>query len=374
MSLAQFNPAMPAKLTQPVTQTFDTDEARWAAVQARDRAADGHFFYSVSTTGVFCRPSCAARPALRRNVGFHTTGAEAMAAGFRACKRCKPTGTSIEDANLAKIKQACKTIETAETPPSLDELSAGAGLSAFHFHRLFKTIVGVTPKAYAMAHRTGRIQAGLSANQTVTSAIYDAGYNSSGRFYENANAILGMTPGAYRQGGQNTTIRYASAPCTLGHVLVGATTKGICSILLGIDEPTLRADLSARFPKATLMAGDHDFSALLAEIVGFIEAPKRGLNLPLDVQGTAFQQRVWQALRAIPLGQTSSYAEIAQSLGAPKSARAVASACASNPLALAIPCHRVVRGDGNLSGYRWGIERKREILIREGVPVHKLKG
>jgi AraC family transcriptional regulator of adaptative response/methylated-DNA-[protein]-cysteine methyltransferase len=157
-------------------------------------------------------------------------------------------------------------------------------------------------------------------------------------------------------------------------VLVGATTKGICSILLGIDEPTLRADLSARFPKATLMAGDHDFSALLAEIVGFIEAPKRGLNLPLDVQGTAFQQRVWQALRAIPLGQTSSYAEIAQSLGAPKSARAVASACASNPLALAIPCHRVVRGDGNLSGYRWGIERKREILIREGVPVHKLKG
>ncbi len=366
----------PALNQRPMTisaMPFESDAQRWAAVLARDATADGQFFYSVRTTGVFCRPSCAARPALRKNVGFHQTAADAVAAGFRPCKRCRPDGRSPEDVNADKIGQACRMIEDAETPPSLEALATALGLSPFHFHRLFKSVVGITPKAYAAAHRAGRLRSGLVQDQTVTSAIYEAGFNSSGRFYENANAILGMTPNAFRKGGVNIAIKVTTASCAHGLVLVGATDKGICSILLGEDRDMLIADFVRRFPKAQVIAGDENFNAVVAEIIRFIEAPKRSLNLPLDVQGTAFQQRVWQALRAIPIGQTRSYAQVAESMGAPKSARAVAAACASNPIAVAIPCHRVVRGDGSLSGYRWGIERKRRLLSDEGAPVNKLK-
>jgi AraC family transcriptional regulator of adaptative response/methylated-DNA-[protein]-cysteine methyltransferase len=362
---------MPAK-TAP-SPTYATDSARWDAVQARDSGADGHFFYSVKTTGVFCRPSCAARPALRKNVAFHLSVEAAKAQGFRPCKRCRPEDTHADAAAQAKVAKACRLIEAAESPPALDDLADAVGLSPFHFHRVFKSITGVTPKAYATAHRNARLRDGLPAASSVTSAIYESGFNSSGRFYENANAILGMTPKDFRAGGLNAEINVATAPCALGVVLVAATTRGICAILLGDDDRSLHEELASRFPKATLITGGGAFADKLSEIVAFIDAPKSGLNLPLDMRGTAFQQKVWQALRAIPPGETRSYAQVAAELGAPKSARAVASACAKNSIAIAIPCHRVVRGNGDLSGYRWGVARKRELLIREGATKQQAK-
>ena len=345
--------------------TATVSDSRWAAVVARDPKADGKFFYSVKTTGVYCRPSCAARTARPENVAFHLTAADAEQAGFRPCKRCKPDQPPLAEQHAAQVAELCRLIENAEQVMSLEELANQAGLSAYHLHRVFKAVTGLTPRAYAAAHRASRVRTELGRSGTVTDAIYGAGYNSNGRFYEESNQVLGMTPTNYRAGGANTEIRFAIGECSLGSILVAASERGVCAILLGDDPDQLARDLQDRFPRAELMGGDAGFEQLVAKVVGFVEAPRLGLDLPLDVRGTAFQQRVWQALRQIPAGETVSYTEVAKRIGSPKSVRAVAQACAANALAVAIPCHRVVRNDGGLSGYRWGVERKRALLGRE---------
>lgn len=341
-------------------------DSRWAAVVARDATADGQFFYSVKTTGVYCRPSCAARAARPENVHFHATAAAAERAGFRPCQRCRPGQPPLAQQHAAVVADLCRFIENADPAPSLQALAQRAGLSGYHLHRIFKAITGVTPRAYAAAHRTARVRLELARGDTITGAIYGAGYNSSGRFYATSNQVLGMTPTRYRAGGANTAIHFAIGESSLGAILVAASTRGICAILLGDDADALVRDLQDRFPRALLVGGDDGFEQWVAAVVGLVETPKLGLDLPLDVRGTAFQLRVWQALRDIPVGQTATYTAIAHRIGAPTAVRAVAGACAANPLAIAIPCHRVVRLDGGLSGYRWGVERKRALLDREG--------
>ncbi len=269
--------------------------------------------------------------------------------------------------HAALVAQACRQIEVAEQPPSLGELAEQAGLSPHHFHRVFKAGTGLTPKAYACAHRANAIRARLaSGNGTVTDAIFDAGYNANSRFYEQADAVLGMQPRQYRAGGMDARIMFALAQCSLGAILVARSEKGVCAISLGDDAEVLLRELQDRFPRAELIGGDAAFETLVAHVIGLVEAPNLGLDLPMDLRGTAFQQRVWQALRQIPAGQTVSYAQIAAAIGSPRSARAVAGACAANTLAIAIPCHRVVRSDGGISGYRWGVARKQTLLLREG--------
>jgi AraC family transcriptional regulator of adaptative response/methylated-DNA-[protein]-cysteine methyltransferase len=356
---------MPRTPAKPAAKTKSLDERRWAAVVARDKTADGTFFTAVATTGIYCRPSCTARRPLRQNVSFYSTSAEAEAAGYRACKRCKPNAPAGEAEHTAKIADACRMIETAETAPSLDDLAARAGMSPYYFHRLFKAATGVTPKAYAVAHRQKRVREALKGGTSVTQAIYEAGFNSSGRFYADATQSLGMKPTEFRDGGKDTEIRYATATCSLGLTLVAATEKGICSIMLGDDAGSMEQELARRFPRAKMIAGDRAFGKLVAKVVAFVEAPNKDLDLPLDIRGTAFQSRVWAALRAIPPGETTTYAEIARRIGKPAAVRAVGTACGANHIAVAIPCHRVVRSDGDLSGYRWGTERKEALLARE---------
>ncbi len=340
-------------------------DPRWASVLARSPAADGSFFYSVRTTGVYCRPSCAARLARPENVEFHVTRQQAEQAGFRPCRRCKPDQPSLSEQHAVIVTEACRLIETSEGVPSLETLATHAGMSVFHFHRIFKATMGLTPREYANARRGERMRGELTRGRTVTAAIYESGYSSNGQFYGESSQVLGMTPTVYRTGGVNADIRFAVGECSLGSILVAQSEIGVCAILLGDDPEILVRDLQDRFPRATLLGGDAEFEELVSRVVGFIEAPGLGLDLPLDVRGTAFQQRVWQALQEIPPGSTASYTEIAARIGAPKSVRAVAQACAANPLAVAIPCHRVVRNDGGLSGYRWGIERKRALQERE---------
>lgn len=344
-------------------------DPRWAAVVSRLHEADGTFYYSVNSTGVYCRASCAARLARPENVRFHLSCADAEQAGFRPCKRCKPDQPSMLERYAVKVTAACRIIETSEPVPGLQELAQRIGVSAYHFHRLFKQITGLTPRQYAIAQREQRVRNALDRRDacigTITAAIFDAGYNANSRFYEKSNALLGMTPTSYRAGGVNTEIRFAVGECTLGAILVAQSERGVCAILLGDAPDLLVRDLQDRFPRAVLVGGDSTFEQLVATVVGFVEAPGLGFDLPLDIRGTAFQQRVWQALRQIPAGQTASYTEIAHRIGAPKSVRAVAGACAANALAVAIPCHRVVRNDGSLSGYRWGVERKRALLEHE---------
>ena len=340
-------------------------DPRWQAVIDRNPEADGQFYYSVATTGVYCRPSCGSRRANPKNVAFHATAADAEQAGFRACKRCKPNEASLAERNAALITAACRLIETAASPPTLDELAARFNTSPYHFHRVFKSITGLTPRQYASANRERRVRECLSGASSVTDAIYDAGYNSNSRFYANADQVLGMTPTEFRAGGNNAAIRFAVGECSLGSILVACSERGVCAILIGDDPDALARDLQDQFPHAALLGGDEQFEVLVARVVGFVDAPSIGLDLPLDVRGTAFQRRVWEALRGIPCGETASYSEIAARIGAPKSARAVARACAANVLAVAIPCHRVVRSDGALSGYRWGVERKRVLLEQE---------
>jgi len=334
------------------------------AVRRRDRAYDGRFVYAVRTTGVYCKPSCASRPARPENLSFHVNPAAAEAAGFRPCKRCRPDRQATAPHQVA-IERACKLIRASEEPLSLAALAKAVGMSPYHFHRVFKKATGVTPKAFAAASRAERTNKQLQTAPTVTEAIYAAGFNSASRFYENANARLGMTPGQLRRGGDGVTIRFAIGISSLGAILVAASDRGICAISLGDDPDALLRDLQDRFPRAELVGGDPAFEQIVARIVGFVEDPRTGLDLPLDIRGTAFQQRVWEALRAIPAGQTASYAKIAAAIGSPAAHRAVARACSQNPLAVAIPCHRVVRKDGDVSGYRWGVERKRELLSRE---------
>ncbi len=351
--------------TETILHAYASDEARWDAVQRRERAADGVFYYSVRTTGVYCRPSCGARPARRENVAFHASCEAAESAGFRPCLRCRPNLPPLAERQAQLVAAACRLVEASDEEPNLDTLAASAGMSRFHFHRVFKAHTGMTPKAYAAAVRAARVREGLAQGAPVTDALYAAGFNSSSRFYAGADAMLGMAPARFRKGGAGEEIRFAVAACSLGAILVAATGQGICAILMGDEPEALVHDLQDRFPQARLIGADAGFERTVALLVGFVEAPRLGLDLPLDVRGTAFQQRVWDALRAIPAGVTVSYTELAQRIGSPAAVRAVAGACAANPVAVAIPCHRVVRNDGGLSGYRWGIARKRALIDRE---------
>ena len=341
------------------------DEAMYEVVQRRDAAFEGRFVYGVRTTGVYCRPGCGARLPLRGNVSFHLDGAEAKRAGLRACLRCRPDADGPRALQVAMVGRACRLIERAETPPRLADLAARAGLSRFHFHRVFRAVTGVTPAAYASARRAERLRAALAVEPSVTRAIHEAGFNAASRFYADAPGRLGMTPGAYRRGGADTQVRVAVGPCTLGQVLVAATAIGLCAISLGDDAVGLVRALRARFPHAELVDGDAAFAATVARVVRLVDGTEAGFALPLDIRGTAFQQRVWRALMEIPWGGTVSYAGLAASLGLPGAARAVAGACAANPLAVAVPCHRVVRLGGAISGYRWGPDRKKALLERE---------
>lgn len=342
-------------------------DPRWARVKARDKSADDQFWYSVATTGIYCRPSCPSRTANPSNVRFYERLADAKRAGFRACKRCNPEGPSLQEVNATLIAKVCKIIESRNEAPSLEELAAAAELSPSYFHRLFKAATGLTPKGYASAHRSSRVREKLKTGTSITQAIYDAGYNSNGRFYETSGAILGMTPTQFRTGAVDEEILFAVGQCSLGAILVATSKVGVVSILLGDDPDVLVRDLQDRFPRAAIIGANPDYEQLIAKIVGLVECPSLSLDLPLDVRGTAFQQRVWQALREIPAGSTASYSQIALRIGLPKAVRAVAGACAANNIAVAIPCHRVIRNDGASSGYRWGVERKRLLLDRESV-------
>lgn len=347
-------------------QPYATDDARWVAMQARDPAADGHFVYAVRTTGVYCRPSSSARLPKRENVVFFESAEAAEAAGYRASRRALGDQTAAAAERTALVARVCRLIETSEASPKLDELARTVGMSPYHFHRVFKAETGLTPKAYASAYRARKLREELNApNASVTGAIYGAGFNSNSRFYEASNQLLGMRARDYRAGGIGAVIRFAVGQCSLGAVLVAQSQRGICAILLGEDPDVLVRDLQDQFPKAELIGGDAEFERLIAQVVGLVEAPSIGLNLPLDVRGTAFQERVWQTLREIPPGTTATYTQIAERIGAPKAVRAVAQACGANHIAVAIPCHRVVRRDGDIAGYRWGVDRKRELLRRE---------
>jgi AraC family transcriptional regulator of adaptative response/methylated-DNA-[protein]-cysteine methyltransferase len=347
-------------------KAFLSDDERWEALVRRDPQAGGEFVYGVLTTGVYCRPTCSSRLPNRENVRFFRTSKEAEQAGFRPCKRCKPESTDWRQPQTRAILKACRMIGEADTPPSLKELAHVAGLSLFHFQRLFKKIVGVTPKQYAMEKRASLVREHLQEDATITQTMYQAGFGSSSRFYEKATATLGMKPSTYKNGAQDMHIRFAIVPSWLGLVLVAATAQGICAIDFGNTPETLKEDLRRRFPKAEFQDPDPNFTAMIARILTFLEGPHHGrLDLPLDVRGTAFQRRVWLALQEIPPGDTVSYADIATRIGKPKAVRAVAQACAANAIAVAIPCHRVVRGNGQLGGYRWGVERKRVLLERE---------
>jgi AraC family transcriptional regulator of adaptative response/methylated-DNA-[protein]-cysteine methyltransferase len=356
---------MTAEIERPTPPSPIEADPRWARILRRDRTADGVFWYSVATTRIYCRPSCPSRAANPKNVRLHDTLEAARATGCRPCRRCNPEGLSPELQNRAVIEQACRSIEASERLPSLAELAEAAELSPWYFHRLFKAATGVTPARYGAQHRAQRVRAELASARSVTEAIYEAGFNSNGRFYEKSAELLGMTPTRYRAGGAREEIRFAIGQCSLGAILVASTAKGVAAILLGDDPEALARDLQDRFPEAKLIGGDAEFESLVARAVGLVEAPGLGQDLPLDLRGTAFQQRVWQALRRIPAGRTASYAEIARSIGAPGAVRAVAGACAANNIAVAIPCHRVIRLNGALSGYRWGVERKRILLDRE---------
>jgi AraC family transcriptional regulator of adaptative response/methylated-DNA-[protein]-cysteine methyltransferase len=340
-----------------------TNDPRWSVVVARDARAA--FFYSVASTGVYCRPSCTARRARPENVAFHATRSDAERAGFRPCKHCKPDQPPLSERQAAQVAKLCRFIESTTEIPTLEELARRAGMSRFHVQRFFKKVTGVSPRAYAAAHRMKRLRTELGTRGTVTQAIYGAGYNSNGRFYETSNQMLGMTPTQYRAGGADTEIRFAIGECSLGAILVAATERGVCAILMGDDPEELVHDLERRFSRGRIIGADAKFEHLIARVVGLVERPRASAKLPFDIRGTAFQRRVWQALRAIPVGKTTTYSEIAKAVGAPQAARAVAQACAANALAVAIPCHRVVRMDGNLAGYRWGVERKRALLARE---------
>jgi AraC family transcriptional regulator of adaptative response/methylated-DNA-[protein]-cysteine methyltransferase len=347
---------------------IDSDRSateRWEAVCARDARADGTFVFAVRTTGVFCRPQCAARRPRRENVEFFATVDDARTAGYRACKRCRPESRSMEDELVALVDRACRTIEGAETAPTLAELAADAGKSPFYFQRTFKRIVGVTPREYAAAKRAEGLRRALPAHARVADAVYDAGFGSSSRAYSLAASTLGMTPSAYRARGQGERVRFAASESALGWIAVALTARGVAAIELGDSREAVCARINARFAAADVAEDRTELRDVLAAILHYIEQPRAGLDLPLDVQGTAFARRVWRALTRLAPGQTATYAQIAAAIGRPGAARAVASACAANPAALAIPCHRVVPASGGSGGYRWGAARKRALLDAE---------
>jgi AraC family transcriptional regulator, regulatory protein of adaptative response / methylated-DNA-[protein]-cysteine methyltransferase len=342
---------------------YRTEQERWAAVVGRDRRADGLFVYSVCTTGIYCRPACPSRLARRENIRFHASCEVAERAGFRACRRCRPNEAPVER-HATAVAEACRLLDNAHELPTLEALATTVGMSAFHFHRIFKKATGLTPKAYATASRAQRVRTKLLQTRTITDALYEAGFNSNARFYAKSRETLGMDTQSFRNRGKGERIRFGTARCALGWVLVAATAKGICSTTLGDEPKSLVQELGLRFSNAAL-APDRSLSGLVRKVVAYIESPDMALDLPLDLRGTLFQKRVWHALREIPAGTTLTYKQLANYLDAPTSARAVARACASNPIAVMIPCHRVIASNGTLAGYRWGLERKRKLLKRE---------
>jgi AraC family transcriptional regulator, regulatory protein of adaptative response / methylated-DNA-[protein]-cysteine methyltransferase len=345
--------------------TKNQNSTNWDAVLARERAMDGVFYYAVASTGVYCRPSCPSKRPRRENVVFFRTREAAEQAGFRPCRRCKPDATGDPGSQL--VENVCRYIDThSEDPVTLEALGRALGMSPFHLQRTFKALTGITPRAYADSRRLHALKAGLREGHSVTRSLYDAGYGSSSRLYERAASQLGMTPARYLKQGGGVTIRYTVAATPVGKMLLAATERGVCSIRLGDSDEILERELRSEYPKAETIRADRELAAPVKKLLAMLEG-KSAASLPLDIQATAFQRRVWEALQAIPRGATKSYREIAAELGDPKAARAVARACATNPVAIAIPCHRVVREDGRLAGYRWGVERKRKLLESEAV-------
>jgi AraC family transcriptional regulator of adaptative response/methylated-DNA-[protein]-cysteine methyltransferase len=358
-------------MTKQGKKDFATDDQRRQAVQNRDPMADNAFVYGVATTGIYCRPTCPSRRPNPKNIRFFNTGKDAESAGFRPCKKCRP-GDSDKIADIDhRVVRACRIIENADQPPTLDQLAKTVGLSPFYFQKLFKSALGVTPKEYAAGQRIDRMKKGLNKGSAVTDAIYNAGFGSNSRLYENIDRELGMTPSAYQNKGKGRTIQYAVGQSFLGPVLVAATDKGICAIEFGPSSEDLIDQLHETFSKADLQPAGNDFNNWVQTVVAYIESPPQVLDLPLDIQGTAFQRQVWKALQNISPGTTATYSDVAEQIGKPKAVRAVANACAANKIAVAVPCHRVVRQDGNLGGYKWGLDRKQELLKREAIKAPK---
>ena len=348
-------------------------ESCWTAVVNRDRGADGKFLYGVKTVGVYCRPGCPSRRPNRENAVFFADAAAAEKAGYRPCKRCRPTDSAADAHHRRAVEKACRLIRSSDMPPTLAALAREVAISPHHFHRLFRRITGVTPRDWAQAQRLGKLGQRLDAGEDVSDAIYAAGFGASARAYDAAPAGLGMTPGARRKGGQGETIRFTTVRCVLGRALIAATTRGVCAAALGDDAATLKAELRGRFPAATLVEDGAALRQWADAFVRFIARPDAAPDLPLDIRGTAFQARVWRELRRIPPGTTVSYSAIADAIGQPTASRAVARACATNPVAVLVPCHRVIGSDGALTGYRWGVERKQKLLKREAAASKKTK-
>ena len=350
--------------TSTAARPISPDEDRWRAVLARDRAADGTFVYAVTSTRIYCRPSCASRRPRRDRVDFFASPSEAEAAGYRACRRCTPRAIAA-DPWIEKVRRASVYVSNVEGSVSLARLAARFGGSPYHFQRNFKRITGVTPRAYAEACRLSTVRRRLRAGDDVTGAIFEAGYGSSSRFYERAVPKLGMAPTTYRRGGAGMSMQYAIVDSALGRLLVAATPRGVCAVVMGASDDELRRGLTREYPAAAIAAADGSFERWTREIVARMAGRRPRIDLPLDVQATAFQWQVWQTLAAIPYGETRSYGDIASAIGHPGAARAVARACATNPVAIAIPCHRVVGASGSISGYRWGVARKKALLASE---------
>ena len=343
-----------------------TDEDRWRAVEGRDGAYDGAFVFAVSTTGVYCRPSCPSRRPKRRNVSFYALPEGAERRGFRACKRCRPRDTHSPDPKIEALRKVCRFIESCDQgPPTLDTLGEMAGLSPHHLQRSFKRLVGVTPRQYYDALRIERLKSSLRDGDAVTGALYEAGYGSTSRLYEKAPSQLGMTPATYRKGGRGAAITYAITDSPLDRLLVGATDRGVAAVYLGDDDASLEGALRAEYPAAAIARDDAGLGRWFEPLLAHLDGRQPHLELPLDVRATAFQRQVWEALRAIPYGETRSYGQIAAAIHKPKAVRAVAGACAANKVSLLVPCHRVIGAKGNLAGYRWGVERKQKLLDRE---------
>lgn len=357
---------MSALMKEQMNLLPDDEEARWQAVLAKNVDFDGQFVTAVKSTGIYCRPSCPARRPLRKNVSFFQLPEQAERAGYRACLRCHPRVARAGDPQVQMAKEVCRLIDENEGEPiTLGALSERLGVSLFHLQRTFKSIMGISPKDYAGASRVKRFKQGIRKGDAITNAIYDAGFGSSSRLYENAAAQLGMTPATYGKGGRGAVINYAIAETPLGRLLVAATDKGVCSVMLGDSEASLKAELLDEFPAAQIHLDEKPLRTSLKAIVEHLKNKSPHIDLPLDIRATAFQRQVWEQLRAIPYGETYSYSEVAKAIGQEKAVRAVARACATNPVALVIPCHRVIREDKSLGGYRWGLERKKRLLARE---------
>jgi AraC family transcriptional regulator of adaptative response/methylated-DNA-[protein]-cysteine methyltransferase len=357
---------MSAVMKEQMNLLPENDEAQWQAVLAKDARLDGQFVFAVSSTGIYCRPSCPSRRPHRERVSFFQSPEGAELAGFRACRRCHPRDVRVVDPQIQMTQQVCRIVEENDGESiTLAALSEQLGVSSFHLQRTFKSVMGITPRRYAETCRVNRFKQGVRKGEAITSAIYDAGFGSSSRLYERASAQLGMTPATYGKGGRGAVINYAIVETPLGHLLVAATNKGVCSVKLGDSEAALKADLLKEFPAAKIQHDEKPLQSSLKAIVEHLKSKTPHIDLPLDIQATAFQRQVWEQLRAIPYGQTHSYSEVAKAIGQEKAVRAVARACATNPVALVIPCHRVIREDKSLGGYRWGLERKKRLLETE---------